>query len=91
MQQKPTSLTVVYCLYRLSEDTEFFPDDAQKIDWSELVFLVERAQEQEIDGKIYVCVLSFLFVLFCSFPFKMWLLWQVARLIVNVVIEGILI
>ena len=64
-------LIVVYCLYRLSEDTEFFPDDVQKIDWSELVFLVERVQEQEIGGKIYVCVLSFLFVLFCSFPFKM--------------------
>ena len=69
MQYKTTSLTVLYCLYRLSEDTEFFPDYVQKIDWSELVFLVERAQEKEKGGKIYVCVLSFLFVLFCSFSF----------------------
>ena len=64
MQYKPTSLTVAHCLYRLSEETEFFPDDVRKIDWSELVFLVERATEQKIGGKIYVCVLSFLFVLF---------------------------
>ncbi|KAM7433100.1 hypothetical protein ABFA07_016615 [Porites harrisoni] len=35
---------------RLSEETEFFPDDVQKIDWSELVFLVERATEQKIGG-----------------------------------------
>ncbi|KAM7433093.1 hypothetical protein ABFA07_016610 [Porites harrisoni] len=35
---------------RLSEETEFFPDDVQKIDWSELVFLVERAAEQKIGG-----------------------------------------
>ena len=56
-------LIVVYCLYRLSEDTEFFPDDVQKIDWSELVFLVERVQEQEIGGKFFMFVfcLSFLF------------------------------
>ena len=67
MQKKPTSLTLVYCLYRLSEETEFFPDDVQKIDWSELVFLVERAAEQKIGGKIYVCVLSFLFVWFVLF------------------------
>ena len=60
----------MYCLYRFSEDTEFYPDDVQKIDWSELVFLVERATEQKIGGKIYVCVLSFLFVCFVLFPFK---------------------
>ena len=55
----------MYCLYRFSEDTEFYPDDVQKIDWSELVFLVERATEQKIGGKIYANVfcLSFLFVL----------------------------
>ena len=52
MQQKQTLFTVVCYLYRLSEDTEFLPHDVRKIDWSELVFLVERAQEQEI-GKVY--------------------------------------
>ena len=57
----------MYCLYRFSEDTEFYPDDVQKIDWSELVFLVERATEQKIGGKIYVRVLSFLFVCFVLF------------------------
>ncbi|CAH3046897.1 unnamed protein product [Porites lobata] len=35
---------------RLSEETEFFPEDFQKIDWSELVSLVKRAQEQKKDG-----------------------------------------
>jgi len=54
---------IVYCLYRFSEETKFSQDDVEKIDWSELVFLVERAQEQEIGGKIFVFVLSFLSVI----------------------------